>query len=175
MNFTLPAQGKSILVPVDLEKAEHSCDALQFVGGMAGELSVHVTVLYVANLNVVAVARRVHDELRANWEKRLETLARQFLEDCATRRIRVRAGKPHEQIIAEAEQESSELIVLSRPRPSRWDWFRPRTAERVVRAAPCLTLTLPRVWNITPERYRQMMRPGNAVLPFEDPALISRA
>jgi len=28
--FHLPRKGKSILVPVDLEKAEHSCDALQF-------------------------------------------------------------------------------------------------------------------------------------------------
>jgi nucleotide-binding universal stress UspA family protein len=160
-------QSKSILVPVDLDKAENSIDSLQFVDGMAGEMSVQVSLLYVANLDVVLPDRRLHENLRVAWERRMEALSRQFLGDCASHCLRVRAGKPYEQIVAEAEESSSELIVLSRPQPSRRNWFRSRTAERLVRSAPCLTLILPRVWKISPEQYRGAMRPENCLIPFE--------
>ena len=151
-------QRKQILVPVDLAKAERSYDALQFVGGMAGDLQVHATLLYVINTNPATPGRELIDP----YEGTFKALAGRFLADCITKRFRLRAGKPHEQIVLEAEEQSLELIVLSRPNSSRWNWFRSRTAERVIRSAPCLTLVLPAVWNITPAQYRLAMSPLSA-------------
>jgi len=145
--------GKRILVPVDLEKK--SFDNVAFVAGLGIEMPVSVTLLYVVNLNVSALERRVYDELRKVSEQRLRALASLFFSNGSSS-ICVRVGRPHEQILAEAEQGQAELIVVASKTSSRRRWqFFPTTVERVVREAPCLTLVLPCSWRITPEQYRQ--------------------
>ena len=90
----------------------------------------------------------------------LKKLARLFFGNSPSVRISVRVGRPHEEIVAEADAELSELIIMASPEPSRWKRFLGLgTVERVVRNAPCPTLVLPRIWKITPEQYRQAMRP----------------
>jgi hypothetical protein len=75
-------------------------------------------------------------------------------------RINVRVGRPHEEILAEADAELSELIIMASPKPACWKRLLGLgTVERVVRNARCPTLVLPRIWKITPEQYRQAMRP----------------
>ena len=44
--------GKRILVPVDLENGSH--DGLHFIQGLAAELPLCATLLYVVNLNITA-------------------------------------------------------------------------------------------------------------------------
>jgi nucleotide-binding universal stress UspA family protein len=149
---------KRILIPVNLPKG--SFDALQFAQGLANEVPVHVTLLNVVNLNVARLERRIYKEVCAESEAALRKLAKHFFGNNPSVRVNVRAGKPHEEIIAEAGAELSELIVMASPKPSRWKrFFGLGTVERVVRNAPCPTLVLPRVWKITPEQYRQAMRP----------------
>jgi nucleotide-binding universal stress UspA family protein len=149
--------GKRILAPVNLE--QNSFDALHFVAGLAGEMAVCATLLYVAELNISAPERRVYDELCRENERRLRSLAKLFF-DGEPPYVSVRVGKPHEEILAEAESGQAVLIVMASPKSSRAKWqFRPTTVERVVRKAPCLTLVLPRAWKITPEQYRHAMRP----------------
>jgi nucleotide-binding universal stress UspA family protein len=112
----------------------------------------------VANLNVCAPERRVYDELCRENERRLRSLAKLFFNG-ELPHIGVRVGKPHEEILAEAESGQAELIVMASPKSSRSRWqFRPTTVERVVRHAPCLVLVLPLTWKITPEQYRRTMR-----------------
>jgi nucleotide-binding universal stress UspA family protein len=150
--------GKRILVPVNLE--QNSVDALHFVAGFAGEIPICATLLCVVELNISALERRVYDELCRESERRLRALAKVFFEG-EQPHVCVRVGKPHEEILAEAESEQAELIVMASPKSSRRRLqFQSTTLERVVRNASCLTLVLPRTWKITPEQYRQGMRPA---------------
>jgi nucleotide-binding universal stress UspA family protein len=156
--------GKRILIPVNLLKG--SFDALQFAQGLADEVPIHLTLLNVVNLNVVQLESRIYDEVCAESEAALEKLAKHFFGDSLSVHINVRVGRPHEEIVAEAGAESSELIIMAGPKPSRWKRLLGLgTIERVVRSAPCPTLVLPRAWKITPEQYRQAVRPWNNVQP----------
>jgi len=148
-------QSKRVLIPVDLAKPERSYDALQFVGGMAGDLRVHATLLYVVNHHGWTPERKSLDQ----YDRVLKTFAARFLADCTTKCFRVRTGKPDQEILREAKEASLELIVLSQPDSGRSTWFRSRTAERIIRAAPCLTLVLPASWKITSDKYREVLKP----------------
>jgi nucleotide-binding universal stress UspA family protein len=148
---------KRILIPVNLLKG--SFDELQFAQGLADEVPIRVTLLNVVNLNVVRLESRIYNEVCAESEAALKKLAGHFFGDSPSVRINVRVGQPHEEIVAEADAELSELIIMASPKPSRWKRFLGLgTVERVVRNARCPTLVLPRVWKITPEQYRQAMR-----------------
>jgi nucleotide-binding universal stress UspA family protein len=149
--------GKRILAPLNLEQS--SFDTLEFVAGLAGEMHLCATLLYVVNLNISLLERRVCDDLCRENEQRLKSLAKLSFEG-EIPNVCVRVGKPHEEIIAEAELGEAELIVMASPKSRRSKWrLRLTTVEHVVRNAPCLTLVLPRSWKITPQQYRQAMRP----------------
>lgn len=152
---------KRILVPVNLQSED--ADALRFIENLSRDVPVYATLLHVVNLNIFRLERRVLDELRHENEQRLRALAKLFFEDGRLPQLRVRLGRPHEEILAEAEAEHAELIVMASPKASRFKWrLSPATVERVVRNAPCPTLVLPRVWRITPEQYREATRPAPA-------------
>jgi nucleotide-binding universal stress UspA family protein len=156
--------GKRILIPVNLLK--DSFDELQFAQGLANEVPIHVTLLNVVNLNVVRVESRIYREVCAENEVALKKLAKHFFGDSLSVRVNVRVGRPYEEIIAEADAELSELIIMASPKPACWKrFFGLGTVERVVRTARCPTLVLPRIWKITPEQYRHAMRPWNNVQP----------
>ena len=148
---------KRILVPVNLPKS--SFNSLLFAQGLADEVPIHLTLLNVVNLNVARLESRVYNEVCAESEAALKKLAKLFFGDSPSVRINVRVGRPHEEIVAEADAELSELIIMASPKPACWKRFLGLgTVERVVRNARCPTLVLPRVWKITPEQYRQAMR-----------------
>jgi len=151
-----------ILVPVNLER--NSFDGLEFIAGLRGEMPVFATLLYVVNLNVSVMDRRIKEELCRENERRLREVAKAFFKEQLPY-LRVRAGKPDAEILAEAIESRCELIVMASSKAPRqkW-WFRSTTVERVVRDAPCLTLVLPRDWKITPERYRQTVYPAEVAV-----------
>jgi nucleotide-binding universal stress UspA family protein len=143
-----------------------SFDELQFAQGLADEVPIHLTLLNVVNLNVVRLESRIYSEVCAESEATLKKLAGHFFGDRPSVRINVRVGRPHEEIVAEAEAELSELIIMAIPKPARWKRLLGLgTVERVVRNARCPTLVLPRIWKITPEQYRQAMRPRSDARP----------
>ena len=149
---------KRILVPISLQR--NDADALHFIANLSRDVPVHATLLHVVNVNIFGLERRVFDDLCREYEQRLRALTKLFFEVGSMPQRHVRLGKPHEEILAEAEEEHSELIVMASPRPSRLKWrLSPATVERVVRNAPCPTLVLPRVWRITPQQYREVTRP----------------
>ena len=149
---------KRILVPVNLPKS--SFNSLLFAQGLANEVPIHLTLLNVVNLNVARLESRIYNEVCAESEAALKKLAKLFFGDSPSVRINVRVGRPHEEILAEADAELSELIIMASPKPACWKRILSLgTVERVVRNARCPTLVLPRIWKITPEQYRQTMRP----------------
>ena len=148
---------KRILVPVNLPKS--SFNSLLFAQGLANEVPIHLTLLNVVNLNVSRLESRIYNEVCAESEAALKKLAELFFGDSPSVRINVRVGRPHEEIVAEADAELSELIIMASPKPACWKRLLGLgTVERVVRNARCPTLVLPRIWKITPEQYRQAMR-----------------
>jgi len=152
---------KRILVPVSLQSSD--ADALRFIEALSRDVPVYATLLHVVNLNIFGLGRRVLDDLCREHEQQLRALTKLFVEDGRLPQLRVRLGRPHEEILAEAEAEHAELIVMASPRASRRKWLlSPATVERVVQNAPCPTLVLPRVWRITPEQYREATRSAPA-------------
>jgi nucleotide-binding universal stress UspA family protein len=148
---------KRILIPVNLPKS--SFNSLLFAQGLADEIPIHITLLNVVNLKVTRLESRNYNEVCAESEAALKKLARLFFGDSPSVRINVRVGQPHEEIITEADEELSELIIMASPKPACWKRFLGLgTVERVVRNARCPTLVLPRIWKIAPEQYRHAMR-----------------
>ena len=153
-----------ILVPVNLEK--YSREGVDFAATISAQLPVHITLLYVVELNIFPSSCRVYDELCREYHQRLQNIAH-----CAFNReprLRVRIGKAHEEILAEASDFRSELIVLTVPKTPRPKWrFGLTTIERVVRAAPCLTIALSDSWKINAAHYRRMLPPSLSAAPQE--------
>jgi nucleotide-binding universal stress UspA family protein len=96
-------------------------------------------------LNVVLPSREIYEELRAESETALRRLAGFFFGTDSAVRIVVREGLPHEEIVAEAKEESSDLVILPASKKRSWRHFLcPGTTEKIIDTAPCPTVVLPR-------------------------------
>jgi nucleotide-binding universal stress UspA family protein len=160
--------GKRILVPLDLLRGK--TDPLLYLQQMAVESPLCPTLLYVVELNIETPDRRLYRELGADAESALRKLAHRFFGHEEAARVRVRIGRPDEQILAEARFTQPELIIMSSSKPRRWgQFFRSRTVERVVHLAPCPTLVLPGSWNIAPSAGQPAARPRKTPEPSASP------
>jgi nucleotide-binding universal stress UspA family protein len=143
-------QAKRILVPITLPNS--SFETVLFAKKMADEFSASVTLLNVVSLNIVETLS-VYDEVCLESEKALRRIGKLFFGGVSDVSVSVRVGKAHEQIVAAAKSGLCELIVLSTPKPSLWKRLLGLgTVKAVVRAAPCPTLVLPRIWKMSPEQ-----------------------
>ena len=143
---------KQVLIPLDLRRG--TTQALRYVQHAAPESPFCVTLLYVIEVNIVSPDNRLYREIGAESEAALRQISRHFLghEDAA--RISVRLGRADEEIVAEARSGRSELIILSASKPAPWRYFfRSRTIEHVLQAAPCPALVLPRSRPIAAKEY----------------------
>jgi nucleotide-binding universal stress UspA family protein len=149
-----------ILVPVNLEK--HLFEGLEFASRMSGEIPLRATLLYVVELNIFPFERRVYDEVCLEYRQRLRVLAQCFFDDQP--RLCVRFGKAHREIIAEADESGPGLIVMAVPKtPRRRRLFRADTAERVARDAPCPTLVLSNLQDVTFGQRRRSYTQGEEI------------
>ena len=140
-----------ILVPVNLEK--DSLEGLKFAAHVVDETSMRATLLHVVELNIFALDRRVYDDVCLEYQRRLENIAGCSPENF--RRLCVRIGKPHEEILAEARDSGAELIVMGSPKnkPRRLP-FRLTNVERVVRDASCQVLVISEPWRTAAAHYQ---------------------
>lgn len=142
---------KNILVPLDLMRSP--CDGLVYARNMAADSPVCVTLLYVLNLNIVPPRRQIYEELCAESEAALKKLARFFFGTDRAARVVVRVGAPHEEIVAEAKAESSDLIILSGPERRTWkQLLRLGTTQKVINTSPCPAIVLPRCRKVAPQK-----------------------
>ena len=72
-----------------------------------------VTLLHVVTLNIAAPEKGVYEALGRNAHRHLERLARECLHPGVATNIRVRFGKPAEEILSEAAAGKVDLIVLA--------------------------------------------------------------
>jgi nucleotide-binding universal stress UspA family protein len=142
---------KRILIPLDLMRSP--CDALIYARRLAADSPVCVTLLYVLNLNIDPPGRKIYEELCAEGEAALRRLAGFFFGADRAARVVVRVGAPHEEIVAEAKAESSDLIILSGPERRTWSQlWRRSTTQRVIDSSPCPAVVLPHRRAIAPQQ-----------------------
>ena len=110
---------KRILLPIDLTRCP--LEVFEVVNGMAARADTTVILLYVVSLNILAPENRVYEELYGEALSYLQRLARLHLAASATPVFHVRFGHPAEVILAEAQAEHVDLIILPAPGPSLWD------------------------------------------------------
>ena len=130
---------EGILLPLYIRKCP--LEVFSAVNGLAKYPGATVTLLHVVTLNIAAPEKRVYEELARDARWYLERLARGCLRlDLTTTIIRVRVGKPAEEILAEAAAGNADLIILPCYPPSFWNrLFAPILAgvvEQVSRKAP---------------------------------------
>jgi nucleotide-binding universal stress UspA family protein len=147
-----------ILIPISLPVT--SIDALAFAGKMSQEGPIFVTLLNIIALNI-ACDSRLYNDLSLESENALREIGRRFFGRELDVKVRVRIGKPSEQIAAEAKSDQTDLIVMPSPgHVRRQPWFCEGTVKGVVRLAPCPTLVLPRLGNCAPEKPRGAAHPA---------------
>jgi nucleotide-binding universal stress UspA family protein len=131
-----------ILLPLDIRKCPLEIFAV--VNGLVKHSGASVTLLHVVTLNIAVPEKLVYQALARDALWYLERLARGCLREDVATMIRVRVGKPAEEILAEAAAGNADLIVMPCYRPSFWSRLfapiRPRVVEQVDRKGPCRVL-----------------------------------
>ena len=145
-------QNERILVPIDT--ARPYPEVFNRVNALGSSSDITVVLLHVLTLNIAAPENRVYERLAQEAHWHLEQMARQFLRPGITTVLRVRFGKPVEQILAEAEAQKADLLIVPaarRPDRKRWPSLVERLVERwaagtsqsLVRRAHCRVLVVP--------------------------------
>jgi nucleotide-binding universal stress UspA family protein len=136
-----PSRSKQILIPLDLMRS--TAAPLLFAQRFTAQTPACLTLLHVVNVPLPPGQRRIFDELCAEAQFALTKLAWLFFGHRDLVHVRVRVGRPKDEILAEAKERKSDLIILSGRRPSWNRFFAKGVAARVAEAAPCATLVLP--------------------------------
>jgi nucleotide-binding universal stress UspA family protein len=154
--LTVPPAGESparvpytrLLCPVDF--SESSLEALRFAFSLAQEADAHLTILHVFDwppeddllfqrFDVPAFRAAVEEEAR----KRLDGLVTDDVRVWCQPETKVSYGKPYREILATAENDATDLIVMGiRGRNSLETTLFGSTTNHVVRSAHCPVLTL---------------------------------
>jgi len=141
-----------ILVPIDTAKCRP--EVFSRVNAFAGRPGVTVILLHVVHLNIVAPENRIYEDLAQTARWHLERLAREYLHPGVALVFHVRAGKPTEEIVAEAKAEDVDLMIVpasggSAENPHhRSVWKRllgrvfPGVGEKLARVSPCPLLVV---------------------------------
>ncbi len=140
-----------ILVPINTVTCRP--EVFKRVNAFARRPGVTVILLHVLNLNIVAPDNRLYEELAQEARWYLEQLAREYLRPGTSTLFRVRLGRPVEKILAEAEAEAVDLIILPVSSRSSWrrgtpigkrlfGWLFTGTSEKLVQRAACPLLVV---------------------------------
>jgi len=136
---------KRILVPVDLGHGTVAAHILKVARWLAGETG-QVTLLHVMDKPpayvVAEIPQRILEDHRAATRAALEELA---AGPVRVDRLLLLEGNPATTILAQADADEADAIVLGSHRPDYRDYLIGSTAARVVRHAGC-TVVVERSW-----------------------------
>ncbi|MBI2927500.1 MAG: universal stress protein [Verrucomicrobia bacterium] len=147
LNSRLSHRFQNILVPVDFSTA--SLNAVRYAQALAGQSGGALSLLHVVDhgsvllkLLKVPLLRADHEAVRATTQ-RLIRLSRAEIDPALRRGTLLHIGQPARGITAAAREQAIDLVVMVSHGGRRLKhFFRASLAERVVRDAPCPTLTL---------------------------------
>jgi universal stress protein A len=154
-----PVSFERILVPVDFSAG--SRQALAYAQPFAQQLGATIYLLNVVELDSSALSSDnakgapLEGHLAQYTRGQLRELVREVLGPEIPTELLVRAGRPHEEIVAAAESLGIDLIILStHGRTGLEHALLGSTAERVVRYAPCPVFVV-RQRNARPQRIHE--------------------
>ena len=132
---------ETILVAVDLEDTALTERMLAITNEFAQLKGAHVTLVYVATEIPPAAAIQLPDDYRAKTATavslQLGHLVRELNLPAGSAKVAVRFGSIYREILAQAEEEGADLIVIGCHKPDFADFLLGPNAERVVRHASC--------------------------------------
>jgi nucleotide-binding universal stress UspA family protein len=136
-----------ILVPIDFDK--HTNKVVEFAIYFAGKLSANVNFLHVSE-TFGAYGGLAHpsldlaaEELYAYYDQKMVNLVTDNKAKCAGCSGKVVKGDVVDEIIAEAKEENADLIIIGTHGSKGIEKIiLGSVAERVVKNAPCPTLTI---------------------------------
>jgi nucleotide-binding universal stress UspA family protein len=134
-----------LLVAMDF--SDHASHALRWGASLAARYGARITLLHVIPATVEEVATHGSDweqviiDLTAKVEAQLEEIALTTLEESLSVDVKVAVGKPAEEILRVARQETVDFIVMgTHGHTGLHHILLGSTAETVLRTAPCPVL-----------------------------------
>jgi len=143
----LPIQ--RILVPIDF--SVHAKNALRYAIALAEQFGASLHLIYVVEPTVYpadlgfgqVVMPDVEEELRERGFEELNALVEREIGERVKATSTVRTGKPHQEILAEADEQDADLIIVaSHGHTGVEQILFGSTAMRIVRLAKCPVLTV---------------------------------
>lgn len=140
---------RTVLVPVDF--SSHSKNALRFAVPLARRFGAALRLVYVVEPTIYpadlgfgqVVLPEVEEELVAKGRSELQALIDREIAGVVEASATVRTGKPHQEILREAEERDVDLIVVATHGHTGVEHILfGSTASRIVRLAPCPVMTV---------------------------------
>jgi len=141
---------KKILCPTDF--SQPSYEALKTASELALHFSAELILVHVVNPiefvpivspSVASYVSSFFDDTRASAGKKLDTVMRERISGEIKFRGIVMHGNPAEEIVRKAADEKADMIVIATHGLTGWrHLIFGSVAERVVRLAPCMVLTV---------------------------------
>jgi nucleotide-binding universal stress UspA family protein len=138
-----------ILVPIDF--SVHSKNALRYAIAFAEKFGASLDLIYVVEQAIYpadlgfgqVVLPEVEEELKDRGAEELKGLIENEIADRVKATSVVRTGKPHQEILQEAEKRNSDLIIVASHGHTGVEHILfGSTAMRIVRLAKCPVLTV---------------------------------
>ena len=137
---------KSILVPVDLTEMDVVKPALQKALTLAGMTDASLHLVYVRSILPVTFMEYVppsfDEEQQAECEKKMAEVVAELAFDKSRVTTAVRMGAVYNEVLAEAEKQGCDLIVVGSHHPSMSTYLLGSNAATIVRHAPCSVLVV---------------------------------
>lgn len=144
-----PVQFRNILCPIDF--SEYSLLAAEYAVNLAQEADAQLRLLHVISMppgldELELTLRDVRAQIETNRLRRLDDLIPAETPSYCSVQSAVRTGSVHREILAAADEQPSDLIVLGAHGRGAFDAaFFGSNAERVARAASCPVLVVRQV------------------------------
>jgi len=136
---------KTVLIPVDLSHIEKSSKMIERARYLADTDKSQLTLLNVIpeipSYVAIDLPSGLHEKTLENAKADLINLARKHNLPSSTR-IVVESGNPAGVILAHAEEEKSDLIMVASHQPGLRDYLLGSVAGKVVRHAHCSVLVI---------------------------------
>lgn len=133
---------QSILLPIDISHPEHSTALFEKVAALLAPGGRMLAVYVVPEIPAYVTIEMSGDFLPVMIRKAEKSLRDIVAEANLPADTRILTGQAHRAILATAESEKCDLIVVSSHRPGMGDYFLGSTAARVVRHAQCSVLVI---------------------------------
>jgi universal stress protein A len=140
---------RRILVPIDF--SVHSKNALKYAVPMAEQFGASLRLVYVVEPTIYpadlgfgqVVLPEIEDELADKGERELHALIQSEIGNRCEASAAVRTGKPHQEILMEADEQDVDLIIVATHGHTGVEHMLfGSTAERLVRNARCPVITI---------------------------------